>query len=389
MSRIEILFLHSSSDLYGSDRALLNILSTLDRAKFEPHVILPDFGPLHSELNRLGIQPRVMNYGVLRRKLLHPFRFMAYVISSFCGCLRILSYAKRNKIRIIHSNTSAILTGGVVARLLRIPHIMHLREIVIQPKWLWRILSTFAFLFSDRVLAVSEAVKDHWLKGCLWRKPGKIDVLYDGIDTVCHSPEVSGKPFQKELGAKDGDILIGMIGRINRWKGQDYLVDVAREVILLDPRAIFVIVGDAFKGEEILVERLKERLASRELQGKVLLLGFRKDVPEIHSAFDIYVHPSTQPEPFGFVVAEAMSAGKPVVANNLGGVREIIVNGLTGFLVDPKEKTQMVEAIVNLARDRELRDRMGRAGRKRIIEKFSMDQFKEKMDFLWNSVNSK
>jgi len=387
MSRIEILFLHSSSDLYGSDRALLNILSILDRAKFEPHVILPDFGPLNLELNRLGILPRVMNFGVLRRKLLHPFGFIAYVISSFSGCLRILFYAKGNKIRIIHSNTSAILTGGVVAWLLRIPHIMHLREMVIQPKWLWRILSTFAFLFSNRVLAVSEAVKDHWLKGSLYRKPGKIEVIYDGIDTVRHSPEVSGKPFEKELGVEDGDILIGMIGRINRWKGQDYLVDVAREVILLDPRAIFVIVGDAYKGEEILVERLKEQLASKNLKGRVFLLGFRKDVSEIHSALDIYVHPSIWPEPFGLVVAEAMSSGKPVVANNLGGVKEMIVNGQTGFLVNPNDRTQMVEAILKLVRDRELRESMGQAGRKRIIEKFSKEDFKKKMDLLWNSFS--
>jgi len=387
MIKSKILFLHSSSDLYGSDRCLLNILSSLDKKKFEPYVILPTFGPLHLELKKLGIVSKVMNIGVLRRKFLHPLGGISYLASFFYGCLKIFFYIKQNRIGIVHSNTSAVLVGGVAARLSAIPHLWHVREIVVKPKWFWRFLSTFVFLFSDKLLAMSEAIKDHFFVGSFYKKAEKIEVIYDGIDTERFSPSVSGIRFRKDLGISDNDIVVGMIGRINRWKGQDYLLNVARDVILLDPRVTFVIVGDAYKGEEILVERLKERLASRELQGKVLLLGFRKDVPEIHSAFDIYVHPSIQPEPFGLVVAEAMSAGKPVVANNLGGVREIIVNGLTGFLVDPEDKAQMVEAILKLVRDRKLRESMGQAGRKRIIEKFSMQDFKREMDLLWNSFS--
>jgi len=130
-----------------------------------------------------------------------------------------------------------------------------------------------------------------------------------------------------------------------------------------------------------------DRIESRGLQKKVFLPGFRKDSSSVHSAFDIYVHPSIQPEPFGLVVAEAMAAGKPVVANNLGGVREMVVHAQTGFLVDPEDKSQMVEAILKLAKDRELRATMGQAGRRRILENFSMDQFKKKMDHLWNAYS--
>ncbi len=385
MTKTRILFLHSGSDLYGSDRALLNILLSLDRERFEPHVILPDVGPLHLELKKIGIEPRVINLGVLRRKLLHPFGFISYVISFSYGCLRMLSYVNRNKIGLIHSNTSAILTGGLVAKLSRIPHLWHLREMITKPKWLWRFLSTFAFLMSDQLLAVSEAVKDHYLKGSFYRKTEKIAVLYDGVDTERFSPRISGTLFREEIGVLEGDILVGMMGRINRWKGQDYLLEVAKEVTDRLPRVRFAIVGDAYRGEEFLVERLRKQLASTELNGRVLLKGFRKDASEIHSAYDIYVHPSVLPEPFGLVVAEAMSAGKPVVANDLGGVREMIIPGCTGFLVDPRDKAQMVEAISRLARDKELREKMGQAGRKRIIEQFSIPDFKKRMDRIWNS----
>jgi glycosyltransferase involved in cell wall biosynthesis len=389
VERVKILFLHSSSDLYGSDRCLLNILSNLDRKKFEPLVILPDFGPLYMELEKLGIEPKVMNLGVLRRKFFHPLGMIVYVISCFFGCLKILFYLKRNRIGIVHTNTSATLAGGIVAKFLGIPHLWHLREMIIEPKWLWRLLSTFAFLFSDRVLAVSEGVREHCSKGSFYKRPEKIEVIYDGIDVALFSPTVSGLPFRKEIAVSDGDVLVGTVGRVNPRKGHDRLLEVAKEVICRNGSVVFVIVGDAYRGEEFLFQRLKEKISENTFAGKVILTGFREDVSAIYSAFDIYLHPSLWPESFGLVVAEAMAAGKPVIANNIGGVKEIIVDGQTGFLVNPGDRSQMVEAITELIKDKDLRESMGRAGRKRIIEKFSIDQFKEKMDTLWNSVNSK
>jgi len=383
LEKSRILFLHSSADLYGSDRCLINLLTYLDRGRFEPHVIIPCHGPLIQALHELGIEPRVMSFGILRRQLFHPFGILSYLISFFSGCLRLLFYAKRNRIAIIHTNTAVILTGAIVSKLLGIPHVWHLREIVTEPKWLRTVLSSLVFLLSDKSIAMSEAIKDHFLETSWYRKPEKIGVVYDGIDTDRFSPHVSGSRFRHEIGVSDRHVLVGMIGRINRWKGQDYFLEVAEEVLRLAPGIVFAMVGDAYRGEECLMEDLKNRIASKKLDGKVRLIGFRKETPEIHSAFDIYVHPSILPEPFGLVVAEAMAAGKPVVANNLGGVREMVVHGQTGFLVDPKDKSQMAEAILQLIKDKALIEAMGQAGRKRVIERFSVDQFRKRMDHLW------
>jgi glycosyltransferase involved in cell wall biosynthesis len=385
MAKVKILFLHPGSDLYGSDRGLLNILSSLDKNKFEPHVILPDYGLLHLELRKLGIEPERMNFGVLRRKSFHFLGGLMFLASFFSGCLRIVSYIKRNRIGIVHSNTSVILTGGIAAKLSGIPHLWHLREVVVEPRWLWRVLSTFVFLFSDRLLAVSEVVKDHCLKGSFYKKPEKIEVIYDGIDIELFSPVVSGHPFREEIRVSDDAILVGTIGRVNPRKGYDDLLKVAKEVIRLNRSVTFVLVGDAYRGEEFLLKRLKEQVNANIFNGRVILTGFRTDVPAIHSACDIYLHPSLWPESFGLVVAEAMAAGKPVVANRLGGVKEIITHGETGFLVDPGNRSQMVEAILKLTEDRKLRESMGCAGRKRILEEFPMKNFKKKMDLLWDS----
>ncbi len=387
MKKTSILFLHSGSDLYGSDRCLLNILSCLDRKRFEPHVILPDFGPLHPELKKLGIEPTVMNLGVLRRKFLNPLGVFIYFSYLFFGSLKILFFIKQKQISIVHTNTSSVLGGGIAARLLGIPHLWHLREMIMKPRWLWRFLSTFIFLFSHKVLAMSEAIKNHCLDGSYWKKVEKIEVLYDGIDTEYFSPSVSGNGFRKEIGISEGDLLVGMIGRMNRWKGQEYLLEVATEILPRHPGVTFIMVGDAYQGEEVLVEHLKKQIELKTLDGRVILMEFKKNVSAIHSAIDIYVHPSILPEPFGLVVAEAMSTSKPVVANDLGGVREIILNGQTGYLVTPKNRIQMVKAIEKLIASKELRERMGQAGRKRIKEKFSMDEFKKKMDLVWSSFS--
>ncbi len=385
MGKVNILFLHSSSDLYGSDRGLLNILSSLDRENFEPHVILPDFGLLISELRKLGIEPKVMNFGVLRRSFFHPLKIPSYLASLFLGSLGIFRYIRRNQIALIHSNTSAILAGGLTARLLGIPHILHFREMIIEPQWLWRILSTFALLFSDRVLAVSEVAKEHCLKGAFCKRPERIKVIYDGIDIERFSPDVSGLAFRKEIGVSENGVLIGMIGRVNPRKGHDRLLEVAKEVIRRNGSVAFVIVGDAYRGEEFLMKRLEERVeASKEFKGRVILTGFRKDIAAVHSACDIYLHPSQWPESFGLVVAEAMAAGKPVVAYNLGGIKEIVNHGETGFLVEPPGKSQMVEAILQLAGDRELREAMGEAGRKRVVENYSREKFRRQLPLFFS-----
>jgi len=245
MARVKILFLHSSADLYGSDRCLLNILSCLDTERFEPHVILPDFGLLHSELKKIGIEPHMMDLGILRRQLFHPFGILSYLISLFSGCLRLLLYAKRNRIAIIHTNTAVILTGGIVSRLLGIPHVWHLREIVTEPQWLRTVLSSLVFLLSDKSIAMSEAIKDHFLEASWYRQPEKIGVVYDGIDTERFSPHVSGSRFRHEIGVSDRQVLVGMIGRINRWKGQDYFLEVAEEVLRHDTGIVLDMVGDA------------------------------------------------------------------------------------------------------------------------------------------------
>lgn len=384
MKKSNILFLHSSSDLYGSDRALLNLLSSLDRNRFEPHVLLPEVGPLHLDLRRMGIVPRVIHLGVLRRKLFNPPGLILYLNSLFFGSLRIFLYIKQNRIRLVHTNTTAVLSGAIAAKLSGVPHLWHLREIIVRPRWFSELLSTFAFLFSCRLLAVSGAVRDHFVETSRWRRPGKVDVVYDGINPERFSPSESGNSFREEIGVSHGQMLVGMLGRINRWKGQEYFLDVAEEVLRSHPDAVFLMMGDPYRGEDFLLDRLKSRIKSKGLDGRVILKGFRRDPRAVFSAIDIYVHPSVLPEPFGLVVAEAMAAGKPVVANDLGGVREIVVHGRTGFLVDPKDRRQMVEAIRRLAEEKELREKMGDAGRKRILESFRTEEFNKKMGGLWN-----
>jgi glycosyltransferase involved in cell wall biosynthesis len=163
-----------------------------------------------------------------------------------------------------------------------------------------------------------------------------------------------------------------MAGRINRWKGQKLLVDAAAIVNQKYPDVTYNIAGEAYTGEEFIKEDLISYIEEKGISHSVKLLGQVNNMSEFYSGLDIFVLPSTQPEPFGLVVIEAMNFGLPVVATAHGGPVEIIEEGVDGYLVDWEDATQMAERIIELIENPDLRKRMGANGQRKKTEQFSV-----------------
>ena len=330
-----ILFVHQSADLYGSDRMLLTLVTKLDHKKFYPIVLVPLEGPLVVELQSEGVECHVLPITRLSRATLSLrglLRLPYDLIQSLRAFNRVM---KGRSIDIVHSNTLAVLSGAIWARLHHVPHVWHVHEIILRPKFVRKVYALLLNWFADCIICVSQATKDNLLQD----QPSlanKTQVVWNGLARNTSVTTSAVRQLQHALELKENEVLIALVGRINRWKGQNQLVKAA-EIMWQQGshHTRFLIVGSAPKGQEHFLSSLQEAIDRSPAKQCIQFQPFIKDVWPIWDACDIAVIPSTEPEPFGIVALEAMAASKPVIAANHGGLAEIVIQDETGLLVPP------------------------------------------------------
>lgn len=374
-----ILFVHASDEMYGADKILLQLVEGLPAAQFRPIVVLPNDvpyqGQLSSALRARGVETIQYRLAILRRRYFTPFGMLQYFWRLFLSTLFLLRLIRQESVSLVHSNTSAVIPGALAAKILGIRHVWHIHEIITRPIFLWKMTSWLLSRLSDRVVAVSGPTRDHICEGDR-RNLRKAVVIHNGIDPrPFDQAQADRSRIRSEWGIAPDQPLVGMIGRVSHWKGQDYFLQVAARVMKAQPRARFVLVGGVLPGQQHLMDNLRQTITALGLGEAVTLSDFRSDVPSVLHAYDVFVLPSTLPDPFPTVILEAMAAGKPVVANAHGGSIEMIEEGVTGCLVQPYAPDQMASAITLLCADSERRLVMGACARVRIERLFSLDRF--------------
>lgn len=369
---MNILILGASSDLYGGSKILSIVAKILADGGHKPIVVISETGPLADELERLGVEVRIIRLGILRRKYL-----------SFSGILNRIAVTKKawkslsqlideQKIDLIYSNTTGVLIGAFLAKKKNLKHIWHIHEIITKPKIFTKVLSVLVGKYSDDIIVVSDAVKQHWEK---YIRKQTISRIYNGIDTSLYGQ--TADLLQKELSLNNNDLLIGMIGRVNHWKGQDYFLDIAKIILKTKPDTKFIIAGDAFPGYEHLVDKLINRIQDENLSNAVFYIGYRTDIADILNSIDVFVLPSILPDPFPTVILEAMASSKPVIATNHGGATEMIADGISGILIPYDDAHQSAGKILDLIADKEKISEMGKLAKVRIDTLFSLELFKK------------
>lgn len=379
----KVVFLHSSSELYGASKILIFVLEIVRAMGFPMLVILPGEGPLVQEMQRLGFDVRIMNLGILRRKYFSPLG----VINRGKRLVQAYQFLKelhqQEKIALVYSNTLAVIIGAIFARRKKIPHVWHIHEILHSPEFLIKFLARQLDNSTPQPLVVSQAVADHWNKYLQKSTPV---VIHNGMD---YSSFVSASPtLRKSLGVAEDQPVITMIGRINPGKGQQFFLQLAKELLKNYPEAVFWMVGDPYPGYEPIHEQLKEYIKINNLGSSVMDLGFRSDIPEVLKSSDIFVLPSILPDSFPTVILEAMASGLPVVATNSGGAREMIDDAVTGYLIPIGDLNAGVARLSQLLDDPTGSKRMGLAGQMRVQDQFSFQKFSSKIEhYLWQQIN--
>ena len=374
MKVVTILFVHQSAELYGSDKVLLELVRGLKNTRYRAIVAVPYHGPLVHELRAIGVETHVVPLAKVTRATLSLKGLLTLPRNLLKSLGAINNLVGKRTIDLVHSNTLAVLSGAAWARLHKIPHLWHVHELIVSPTVVRKGFPFLLRLFADRVVCNSTMTKNWVLseQACL---ADRTITIWNGVERNSPPKQTSAIDFrQRVLGANGEDVIVVLVGRFNRLKGQSVLVDAATRLWNLGIRNVrYVMVGSPPPGQEHFLQRLEERVKRSPARENLMILEFMEDIWQVWDASDVAVVPSTEPESFGLVAIEAMAAQKPVIAAAHGGILDIVEDGVTGLLTTPGDSKALADALLTLIRDPNIRTRMGIAGQKRQRKFFSLD----------------
>lgn len=317
-----------------------------------------------SRLEQAALDANVNVLPLTIRGYVHPF-----------AATKLARLIRREGIDIIHCQHSSDLATLVLAKKLsreRCPILLSKRVgSYITKKDL---VHRFVYAHVDRVFAISDVIHRNVLETTPV-SPDRVITLHDAVDTEIFSPaRVSMTRVRQEFGYDDDTLVVGFVGRFSPGKGHEEFL-MAASILANKYRNIrFLIVGEASYGEQGYEQRIRAMCTALHLDGVVQFAGYRTDIPDVMAAFDIFAFPS-HAEAFGVALIEAMAMELPVVSTNCDGVLDIVVDGVTGLYVNPRDAQQLADALEKLGTDPALRRQMGKAGRRRVEELF--DQRKQ------------
>lgn len=385
-----ILVIHQSSELYGSDKTILMFLSKLDKSKYLPVIILPDEGPLKVELEKAGIKVYLAPVLKVYRKMFTPKNLLLLARQYSEGLSILAKLHKQYNFQLVYSHTLAVMLGIIFARKFKLKHLWHVQEIISKPKIFNRLFTKLLEQKSNHV-AVYDSIQTmrFWADG--HKLSEKSIAVWNGLETD-DKPDYSNEQLKKvrEEYFKSGEdaVVIGLIGRINGWKGQQLLLKAFNIACEKSDHIRLVYIGSAPPGQDFFFTELQEKILASPVSDKITIIPFQDEIWKFWEAIDIAVVPSTLPEPFGMVAIEAMSVKKPVIAANHGGLTEIVLHGETGYLFKPGDEQDLADYLQILSKDAGLRKTMGHKGYDRVNDEFSLSKHVSKFEKIFDDLLS-
>ncbi|MCK5595327.1 glycosyltransferase family 4 protein [bacterium] len=364
----KMLYLSSSVNLWGARKSLLDILTHLDRKTFSPIVVCSSSGPLTEKLDEIKVP-----YRIVKMRLWRKGKYFPWIPSTV---MRLAKLIKKERISLVHSNSHSDAPYGILAcRFGKIPVVSHIRDII-QPDKVGKYLLKHA----DRLIAVSNAAARAFED--IKNKSEKLVVINNSVDL--NNFKSSGD-IRGELNISGDDIVIGIVGQISRLKGHDVFLKAASIILKKNKSVKFLIIGEVRRERD---QGLCEPLISKLNLGKnVIFTGYRDDIANVMSSIDILAFPTLK-ESFGRSAIEAMALGKPVVASDVGGVPEIVIDGKSGILVSPGSPEELADGLLELINDKKKREDMGSEGLKVVREKFDIKHMMNRIEDVYKSFLS-
>jgi glycosyltransferase involved in cell wall biosynthesis len=334
VTAIRVLYVQPVAEAGGSDRALLEMVRTLPRDAVEVHIALPGRSPLADRFAAAGASLHV----VPMRRITTSGGigwWLRYVLEWPLAVGRLVRLGRRLRVDIVHTNSLHSWYGFAAAALLRRPHVWHAREITVQSGAALRLERRLTAHFAAVVPAISQAVADQL-------PAPNVIVVHDDVDRDRFTPTAAGT-FRSEVGIADDAPVAGVVCRLDTWKGIDVAIDAFALARADDPRAELVIVGLPVEGKE----RWAEELQARAEAVGARWIGARADTAGVIADLDVLLALSTEPEPWGLSIAEALAAGCRVIVSDHGGATEVLALAGEGggTAVPPGDATAAASAL--------------------------------------------
>lgn len=364
----KVLFVDHETRLSGGELDLLDLLRALDPCLVSVTVALPGEGPLADALRSAGAEVHVVAMGTSLRRASRwelnrrPLVLFGHLGASLAAGARLARLARAVRPDVVHTNSmKAHLLASPAAFVARAALVWHVRDIL-STGWLARSFSALASILPRRVLCISRAVEAPMVRATA---RGRTRVVYNGILSSPADPDAVLRQRER-VGAMPSKPVVGIVGQIARWKGQDVFLDAASRIAAAVPEARFAVVGECLfpRNEGEFDQTVRARSAEPDLRGRVVWTGSVTPIEPMMAALDVLVHASRLPEPFGRVIIEAMAQGTPVVTTSIGAGPELVTDG-TGRIVEPDDPAALAEAVCELLsagdHERELRAERCRA----------------------------
>ncbi len=391
-----VLFVDKAPQLGGSLVSLYHLVRGLDRTRFEPIVLVADGTPAAARFSALGVevltrpwantppQTPALLQGVKQTAAARELRDWRWGRRLYHGAGFLVKHLPRILERAeafanllydvkpdwVHINDGVPFNRGEVLGALwaRVPVVCHVRSF--EPP------TRFDRFLSSRVavhICISRAIAE-WLLGTgvrlrAWR------VVHNGVD-LAEFQDVPGarSRVRAELGLPEDAFVVALLGRVVPWKGHEVFLDAMEQLLAAHPHLMGCIVGEGWRGHDF-EQRLRDRVESGPLKGRVIFAGFRPDVPALLQSVDALAHTSVEPEPFGRVIVEAMAARLPIVATAAGAVPEILEHERTGLLVPSGDAESLAQALRRLVSDPDMARRLAAAARQEVEARFTVQRY--------------
>lgn len=397
-ARKRILYCEGNMDssVGGSHYSLFYLVESLDKSRYEPIVVFHRENRLIPMYRQAGLDSRVFPYrdAVRFAARLSRFSFAGRFVQLvqnlvniwrmviFPG-IRCALYLRAHHVDLVHLNNTIIrnhhwMLGAILARVKCISHERGINEHI----------SWFSRFFARRlsaIICISGCVKDNLLKQGI--AANQLVVVHNGLDPDRVRAKVDSAEIHQRHGIEPGSPIIGIIGNIKEWKGQDVVVRATARLRERWPNIRCLLVGDT-EVDRVYEERLRSLVAEKSLQDNVIFTGYQPNVADYLNVMHVMIHASVLPEPFGRVLLEAMAMKKPVIGARGGAVPEIIVDGETGLMFTPGDDAELAQEVAGLLEDSVRAKQMGENGYKRAGQDFGIKKNVQKTQQLYERLFS-
>lgn len=401
---VNILFVERNTDgtVGGSHHSLLYLVQGLDRSKFGVTVVFYQENRMIGQFERAGCKVIVLarrrpidvdrllpccghqrpGRRAMRLVAKWPVKAMNYLRGFVLPIAQCFAILRRERIGIVHLNNTIMGPQEwiVASRVAGAHAVAHERGI---NEWFPRQIRFWAQRV-DAIICISSAVRMNLMRQGF--PHSMLRLIYNGLDANAFRPNRSRAAVLQELGIPGEAAVVGIVGNLKAWKGQETVIKATETLRGVYPDIRCLVVGGCATGEESYRASLEALVAERGLLGNVIITGPRSDVPDLIGCMSVLIHASIRPEPFGRVLLEGMALGKPVITTSIGAGPEIVVDGETGFVVPPGDEAALARAVSSLLENPERATVMGRAGLLRLQTHFHIAENVRRTTELYREV---